>query len=174
MTTTLECVRGDLTQERVDAIVNAANESLRGGGGGDGAIHRTAGPDLLAECITRYPDGCPTGEARITGGHALAARHVLHTVGPIYRDGQCGEPELLASCYRTSIALAAKHGLSSLAFPAISCGVYGYPWAAAAGIAIDTLRAAQARHPRVALVRMVLFGDELHRTFQAALDASGS
>jgi len=164
----IECVRGDLTLEQVDAIVNAANNPLRGGGGVDGAIHRAAGPGLLAECVARYPDGCPTGEARITDGHQLPARHVIHTVGPVYRDGERGEPALLASCYRSSVALAAAHDLKTLAFPAISAGVYGYPHAAAADIALRSLAAALDEHPGVELARVVLFSDELFAVFRDA------
>src|SRR5882672_5265300 len=124
----IECVQGDLTREVVDAIVNAANTSLRGGGGVDGAIHREAGPELLAECIALHPDGCPTGEVRITRGFHLPARHVIHAVGPVWQGGGAGEAELLAACHERAIDLASREGLRSLAFPAISCGVHAYPW----------------------------------------------
>jgi len=138
----IEVVRGDITKLEVDAIVNAANERLLGGGGVDGAIHRTAGPGLLEECrkIREVRPGvrCPTGEARITGGHVLPARFVIHTVGPVWRGGNHGEAELLASCYRSSLRLAVKNGVRSIAFPAISCGVYGYPVDEACAIAIET------------------------------------
>ena len=166
----IECVQGDLTAERVDAIVNAANERLRGGGGVDGAIHRAAGAGLLQECIERYPGGCPTGEARITGGHELAAKHVIHTVGPVYRDGRHGEPELLASCYNHSVALAAAHDLRSLSFPAISAGVYGYPWADAAEVALRALGNALREHTAIERVRVVLFGADLYEIFQRTLE----
>ena len=167
MKTRIEIMRGDITQMAVDAIVNAANKTLLGGGGVDGAIHRAAGPELLEEC--RALNGCPTGEARITKGYRLPARHVIHTVGPVWHGGAKGEPELLASCYRNSFALAHDNGLTSIAFPAISCGVYGYPLDKACAIALSETKAALERYPGITKVVFALFGDEAlhvyHETF---------
>ena len=134
----IEVVEGDITRLDVDAIVNAANSSLLGGGGVDGAIHRAAGPELVMEC--RMLNGCETGQAKITGGHRLKARHIIHTVGPVWHDGKQGESKLLADCYRNSLALGVVHGLHSIAFPAISTGIYGYPKQEAAEIAVHEVR----------------------------------
>jgi O-acetyl-ADP-ribose deacetylase (regulator of RNase III) len=159
-------LRGDITTFLVDAIVNAANSSLLGGGGVDGAIHRAAGPELLAEC--RGLGGCATGDAKATAGYRLPARWVIHTVGPVWQGGHAGEAELLASCYRRSLEVAGELGARSVAFPAISTGVYGYPKAAAAEIAVATLRAA-AGSP-VAEVSLVAFDDDSLRLYRALLE----
>ena len=163
MSTRIEVVRGDITTQAVDAIVNAANESLLGGGGVDGAIHRAAGPELLEEC--RRIGGCPTGQARITKGYRLPAHWVIHTVGPVWRGGDHDEPELLASCYRTSLAAAREKGCGIVAFPAISCGVYGYPLALAAKTSIQTVLGELANQRLPHTVRWVMFDDEAYRTW---------
>lgn len=171
----IQVLQADITKLAVDAIVNAANSSLLGGGGVDGAIHRAAGPDLLAEC--RALGGCPTGEARITKGYRLPARSVIHTVGPVYRDGRHGEPDLLAACYRNTLVLAVAHGIRTIAFPAISCGVYGYPIPEAARIAVSTVSAVLESSPAIEQVIFACFGAEVLEAFQAAvsaLDANGS
>jgi len=164
---TLELVEGDITKQDTEAIVNAANTSLLGGGGVDGAIHRAGGPQILEEC--RKIGGCPTGEARITNGGRLPAKWVIHTVGPVYRDGRHGEAELLASAYRSSLALASARGIKAVAFPSISTGAYGYPLAEAAHIAITTARDHLKAHPEIALVRFVLFGQPAYQAYAVVL-----
>jgi O-acetyl-ADP-ribose deacetylase len=160
----LEAVKGDITAEDVDAIVNAANTSLLGGGGVDGAIHRAAGPELVMAC--RPLGGCKTGDAKATAGFRLPARWVIHTVGPVWRGGHAGEPELLASCYRRSLEVAGELGARSVAFPAISTGVYGYPAEEAATIAVDTIRGTPTS---VELVRLVAFDDHTNRLYEERL-----
>lgn len=157
MANRIELVRGDITVQQIDAIVNAANTSLLGGGGVDGAIHRAGGPEILAACRTL--GGCATGDAKITTGGRLPARHVIHTVGPVYRDGRHGEPELLASAYRRSLEVATRHGVRRIAFPSISTGAYRYPIDQAARVALQAVTAYLAEHPEIELVRFVLFSE---------------
>jgi O-acetyl-ADP-ribose deacetylase (regulator of RNase III) len=165
---TFELVRGDITKIAVDAVVNAANSSLHGGGGVDGAIHRAAGPGLLAECYQM--NGCPAGEARLTGGYDLPAKFVIHAVGPRWRGGSHGEAGLLAAAYRSSLALAKENGVRSIAFPAISCGIYGYPVDEAARIAVDTVRKHAAGMPALERVFFVCFEDKTFEAYRAALE----
>ena len=166
----LELYRGDITKLDVDAIVNAANTTLLGGGGVDGAIHRAAGPELLEEC--RAIGGCPTGEARITRGYRLPARHVIHTVGPVWHGGTHGEPELLASCYRSSLRLAIENGVRTIAFPAISCGVYGYPIGEAARIAVDETRRTLENDDTIERVIFTCFGEDICAAYRDLLLSS--
>lgn len=163
----LRIVEDDITRLDVDAIVNAANTTLLGGGGVDGAIHRAAGPALREHCAGL--GGCPIGEARITPGFRLTARHIIHTVGPVWHDDTQGEPALLRSCYRSCFALARQHGLRSLAFPAISCGVYGYPKADAAQVAVAACIEALAANPGLEKVLLVAFDNEMASLYQRAI-----
>jgi len=164
---TIEAIMGDITKEQVDAVVNAANKTLLGGGGVDGAIHRAGGPAILEEC--RKLGGCETGDAKITTAGRMPAKFVIHTVGPVYRGGRQGEPEKLARCYRRSLEVAIENGVRSVAFPAISCGVYGYPIPEAARIAVNTVRDFLESHSGIEQVRFVLFGADTFAPFQEAL-----
>jgi len=165
-------VEGDITRQTADAIVNAANSSLLGGGGVDGAIHRAAGPELLAECRTL--GGCPTGQARITKGYRLPAKWVIHTVGPVWHGGDHGEDALLAECYRNSLALAARRGVRSVAFPAISTGAYGFPLERAARIAVTEVKRFLAKESSIERVVFVCFGREAYDCYVQTLEAAGS
>ena len=167
MSDRVHLVQGDITLCTVDAIVNAANPSLLGGGGVDGAIHRAAGPELLEECRTL--GGCPTGEARLTRGYRLPAAYVIHTVGPVWKGGGHGEDTLLASCYRNALGLAARHGLRTIAFPSISTGAYGFPVERAAPLAVREVRAFLERHPAFAAVTFVCFDPVALRAYRSAL-----
>ena len=155
-------IKGDITRQTTDAIVNAANESLLGGGGVDGAIHRSAGPELLAECKTL--GGCPTGEARMTSGYNLAARFIIHTVGPIWRGGEQNEPELLASCYQKSLELVLQNKLQSVSFPSVSTGVYGFPFEKACAIALRVIRLFLQEHGELKKVQLVYFSEQDRQT----------
>ncbi len=165
-------VEGDITRQDVDAVVNAANEALQRGGGVDGAIHRAAGPELQKEC--NRIGGCPTGEARVTRGYRLKARHVIHAVGPRWKGGDRGEAEQLASCYRSALRLAREHGCRTVAFPAISTGVYGYPLDDATRIAVTTVRDELAKAPGIEEVRFVTFGEAARAAYRRALAELGA
>ena len=170
-TSRIEIIRGDITKQAVDAIVNAANTSLLGGGGVDGAIHRAAGPELLAECRTLH--GCRTGEAKLTRGYRLPARFVIHTPGPVWHGGGSGEEALLASCYRSCLTLAAENGCKTVDFPSISTGVYHFPLEKASRIAVSTITAFLAEHPELERVRMVCFDERTKAHYDRALAESG-
>lgn len=163
----IEIVCGDITKLDVDAIVNAANTTLLGGGGVDGAIHRAAGPELLAECRTL--GGCPPGEAKLTKGYRLPARYVIHTVGPVWTGGKRGEPQVLANCYRNSLRLAVKNRIKTIAFPAISCGAYGYPIREATRIAVETTREFLAADDKIKKVVFVLWSEDLYEAYRQLL-----
>jgi len=163
----IDIVRGDITKLEVDAIVNAANTTLLGGGGVDGAIHRAAGPELLAECRTL--GGCEPGDAKLTRGYRLPARFVIHTVGPIWHGGKHEEPETLANCYRNSLQLAVENGIQTIAFPAISCGAYGYPIQEAAEIALKTTREFLAKTDKIEKVIFVLWGEDVYEAYRKLL-----
>lgn len=171
--TTIELVQGDITKEKADAVTNAANEKLAGGGGVDGAIHRAGGPEIMKQCdeIRGRQGGCPTGQAVITTGGNLPAQYVIHTVGPIWRGGNSEETALLASCYRESLALALRHGLSKIAFPSISTGIYGYPIPEAAAVALNTVKEFVEAHEGLEEVRFVLFDDATYKCFMYALSS---
>ena len=164
----IELIQGDVTLQQVDAIVNAANRHLAGGGGVDGAIHRRGGPEIMQDTDARYPDGCPTGSAVLSVAGRLAARYVIHAVGPIWRDGRHGEPELLAAAYRRCLELAAEHHCRTVAMPALSAGAYRYPLDQASRVAIATVRQFQREHAQPELVRFVLFTPEVFAAFSAA------
>ena len=165
--TKIEIVRGDITKQEVDAIVNAANTTLLGGGGVDGTIHRAAGPELVAECRTL--DGCRPGEAKVTRGYCLPARFVIHTVGPVWRDGKHGEPDTLANCYRNSLQVALENRIKTIAFPAISCGAYGYPVGEAARIAFETTREFLALSSEIQKVIFVVWDEDVYDAYRRLL-----
>lgn len=166
---TLEIVEGDITKQEVDAIVNAANSQLAGGGGVDGAIHRRGGPVIMEETDRLYPNGCPTGSAAITGAGNLPAKHVIHAVGPLWQGGKVGEPDLLAGTHRRALELAVENNCRSIAFPAISTGVYGYPMAKAARVALETAIEFIRAHGKPELVRFVLYGEPAYDAFESVL-----